>query len=110
MPLKTLPDRLRQLQTRIKPPATEGGNNRAHYQSEDHRRWASEVKRRDGYTCQKCGASGPDVRLIADHVVEIEDGGPALDLNNGMTLCATCHSRKTVKARNSRLSRRATDA
>lgn len=65
--------------------------------------WADAVKRRDGYACRDCGATGPGVRLVADHVVEIEDGGAMLDPSNGMTRCLPCHNRKTARARADRL-------
>jgi 5-methylcytosine-specific restriction protein A len=45
------------------------------------------------------------VRLIADHVIEIDDGGAPLDVNNGMTLCLSCHNRKTAAARIERMRR-----
>jgi 5-methylcytosine-specific restriction protein A len=95
--LKTArPSKLRQL-------PSEGGANRAHYQSAEHRAWANEVKRRDGYRCVKCGASGESHRLIADHIIEITDGGSILDISNGQTLCGGCSNRKTAAARHRRL-------
>jgi 5-methylcytosine-specific restriction endonuclease McrA len=59
------------------------------------------VKQRDGFACQNCGAR--DMRLIADHIVEIDDGGERLDVRNGMTLCVACHNRKTAAARADRM-------
>jgi hypothetical protein len=85
---------------RIKTPDIAGGRNARHYQSSEHQRWSSEVKRHDRYTCQKCGAH--DVRLIADHIIEIDDGGASLDVSNGMTLCISCHNRKTAQAARAR--------
>jgi 5-methylcytosine-specific restriction protein A len=61
------------------------------------------VKRRDGFACQKCAACGEGVRLVADHIIEINDGGAPLDVNNGMTLCVACHNRKTAAARANRM-------
>lgn len=86
---------------RIAPPPTEGGFGGQHYKSREHRDWASAVKRRDGYTCQSCGANGADVRLVADHIKELRDGG-ASDLANGLTLCLACHNRKTGKEKTAR--------
>ena len=51
------------------------------------------------------GDAASDARLIADHVVEIEDGGAPLDVANGMTLCVACHNRKTAQARADRTRR-----
>lgn len=103
MPLKTLPWRINALPPRIAAPKTEGGSHAQHYRSPDHQAWARAVKQRDGYACRKCGAAGPDVRLIADHVKEIADGGSRLDVANGMTLCLPCHNRKTASNRQERL-------
>ena len=61
------------------------------------------VKHRDGFTCQTCGAR--DVRLLADHIIEIDDGGAPLDVTNGMTLCIACHNKKTTQAAQSRRGR-----
>lgn len=36
-------------------------------------------------------------RLIADHVVEIKDGGAPLDPRNVLLRCSTCHARKTAR-------------
>jgi 5-methylcytosine-specific restriction enzyme A len=45
------------------------------------------------------------VRLIADHIIEIDDGGAPLDFNNGMTLCVACHNKKTAQAAQARRGR-----
>jgi 5-methylcytosine-specific restriction endonuclease McrA len=85
------------------PPNTAGGRNSRHYQSREHQLWALAIKHRDGFACQKCGAQ--HARLIADHVIEIEDGGAPLDVGNGMTLCIACHNRKSAAARADRMRR-----
>lgn len=101
MALKTTPSRLKPAsQTRASFRKTDGGKNAAHYQTPEHAAWRAAVKRRDGYRCVKCGTTGP--RLIADHIVEIEDGGAALDVSNGQTLCQAHHNRKTEQARRAR--------
>jgi 5-methylcytosine-specific restriction protein A len=99
--------RLRSPGWRVAPPAprapfpkTEGGKHAAHYQTKEHDAWAKAVKERDRYTCQDCGATG--VTLVADHVIEIEDGGARLSLANGLTRCLPCHNRKTAMARRQR--------
>src|SRR5262252_1319250 len=48
--------------------------------------------------CQHPQCSTPwrrGVRLFADHVHEIKDGGARLDPANVMFLCASCHTKKT---------------
>lgn len=103
MSLRSLPWRVHVLPSRIKAPETAGGRNARHYLSSDHQAWAASVKRRDGFACRSCGMLGG--RLIADHVIEIDDGGAPLDVNNGMTLCLPCHNRKTAAARAERMRR-----
>lgn len=53
-------------------------------------RWASEVKRRDHYTCVICGRKG--VALNSHHLNAWADyPDQRYDLQNGATLCHTCH-------------------
>lgn len=53
-------------------------------------RWASEVKRRDHYTCVICGRKG--VALNSHHLnAWAEYPDERYDLQNGITLCHTCH-------------------
>lgn len=75
-----------------------------HYATAAHRDWRAAVLARAGHACQGCGRRG--VRLYADHIVELRDGGAALDVSNGQALCATCHSTKTAAARAARMARR----
>jgi 5-methylcytosine-specific restriction endonuclease McrA len=82
-----------------------GGAAKAHYQSAEHKAWRATVLARDRFTCQNCGAHGPAVRLVADHVREIADKGAPLDVANGRTLCLPCHNAKTAKARAARMQR-----
>jgi 5-methylcytosine-specific restriction endonuclease McrA len=53
------------------------------------------VLQRADYQCERCGARG---RLIADHIVEVRDGGTH-DPANGQALCDSCHRKKTIKQR-----------
>lgn len=70
-----------------------------HYLTPEHAAWRAAVLRRAGYRCEglACGAKG--VKLYADHVVELRDGGSKTDPANGQALCARCHARKTARAR-----------
>jgi 5-methylcytosine-specific restriction protein A len=103
MSLRCLPWRIKTPAPRIKTPDTAGGRNSWHYQSREHQRWAAAVKCRDAFCCQKCGTR--TVRLIADHITEIDDGGAPLDVSNGMTLCIACHNRKTAQVAQARRGR-----
>lgn len=52
------------------------------------------VKKRDGWRCVACGASG--VRLEVDHKKPIREAPElAYEMGNLQTLCVPCHSRKT---------------
>lgn len=58
-----------------------------------YKKWALKVKQRDKYTCQKCRIKGTTKQLHAHHIddyFKYKDG--RLDLDNGITLCASCHS------------------
>jgi 5-methylcytosine-specific restriction endonuclease McrA len=46
------------------------------------------AKQRDGNRCVHCGATEG---LQVHHVVRLEDGGAAFELNNLVTLCVGCH-------------------
>ena len=52
------------------------------------------VKERDEYTCQRCGAKGKGVKLIAHHIEPVEFN-PILsaDIENGITLCKICNQK-----------------
>lgn len=97
MGLKTLKPKLAVLNTnRIKVlDAKAGSTERVRGRS-----WMSlrrEVLIRDGYACQSCGI----VRLDneCDHIVPLEQGGAAMDINNMQTLCGGpdgCHTKKSA--------------
>lgn len=59
-------------------------------------RWKSVrflAKKRDGFRCVECGASG---RLEVDHRKPLRSAPElAFDLENLQTLCIACHARKT---------------
>lgn len=60
----------------------------------------SRIKARRGSVCEQCGQAG---RVVGDHVVELKDGGAALDEGNVRLLCWSCHTAKTHRARVARL-------
>ncbi|NVO13884.1 MAG: HNH endonuclease [Rhodoplanes sp.] len=93
--LATLGRRLATLDTRSAPPIPKDTD--PHYSTQAHRAWRAGVYRRAGYACEACGARG--VKLYADHIHELRDGGAALDPANGQCLCAGCHMVKTTTAR-----------
>jgi hypothetical protein len=62
------------------------------YRGKEHVEWSLDVRRRDGFTCQKCGKRG----FSGMHAHHIEAYNTAIelrsDLNNGIALCRGCHS------------------
>ena len=75
-------------------------------QTAAHEAWRKEVLNRAGWKCQSCGkrgGRGHSVRLFADHIVERQDGGAALDPKNGQCLCGSCHTKKTGQERARRM-------
>jgi 5-methylcytosine-specific restriction endonuclease McrA len=64
------------------------------------RQWvefAAVVKQERGNKCEEpsCGYRG--LRLIADHIIEVKDGGALLDRRNVKIRCSPCHNRKTAE-------------
>ncbi len=57
------------------------------------------VKQRDNCICQKCGIKGDDKTTIAHHIIPLKFGGRNI-LNNGETLCVTCHRERHLRIRN----------
>jgi hypothetical protein len=53
-----------------------------------------EVFKRDGFKCQYCGASAPDVVLHVDHINPVSKGGDN-ELINLITSCQPCNSGKS---------------
>jgi len=56
--------------------------------TKEDREWAKAVKERDGWACVVCGDTN---RPNAHHVIVRENHDTKLDVNNGLTLCATHH-------------------
>jgi len=53
--------------------------------------------------CEHCSIYGVlTAGHIIDHVIELNDGGAAMDYNNLQTLCLPCHNTKTAKAKRAR--------
>jgi 5-methylcytosine-specific restriction protein A len=43
------------------------------------------------------------IRLFADHIKELQDGGAPFDEANGLARCGSCHTRKTAEVRAMRM-------
>lgn len=55
-----------------------------------------EVFKRDGFTCQYCGAHPPGVLLHVDHIEAVANGG-ASDMDNYVTACEPCNLGKGAR-------------
>jgi 5-methylcytosine-specific restriction enzyme A len=66
------------------------------YSSREWRALVRAIKAERGRWCERCGSAH---RVAGDHIVEIKDGGAALDAANVELLCQPCHNRKTAAAR-----------
>jgi hypothetical protein len=56
----------------------------------NQKQWATLVKKRDDYTCQKCGTT--EGQLYAHHIDPVINNPiEAMDIDNGTTLCKDCH-------------------
>ncbi len=61
---------------------------------------------RDGGLCQQCRRDGfVTLAVIADHIVEVSDGGCKLCIDNVEMLCRACHNRKTSQSASDRSSK-----
>jgi 5-methylcytosine-specific restriction enzyme A len=81
------------------------------YNTPEFRAWREQVMNRADYRCEaierglRCTNRWPEHRMIADHIVELKDGGQPFDIANGQCLCAMHHRTKTITARSRRFGR-----
>lgn len=57
------------------------------------------VRREARGRCEAPGCGRAERRMFVDHIVELKDGGAALDRSNLWLLCGGCHSLKTAAER-----------
>lgn len=55
-----------------------------------------EIFKRDGFTCQYCGAHPPSVILHIDHIKAVAEGG-SNDMDNLLTACLECNLGKGAR-------------
>jgi len=94
-------DRLRYGQTSPPAPVALTRTRRPRELSEAEK---EQVKRRDGYACVCCGATGRGIRLQIDHIVSYNLGGETT-VENSQTLCSVCNREKRINERNFLLTR-----
>lgn len=64
-----------------------------------YKKWSKDVRKRDDCTCQICGKKHS--KMIAHHLESYDTNIELrLDLNNGITLCQSCHNEFHNKHRN----------
>lgn len=70
------------------------------YRSPEWRALMASIIAERGRRCEDCGRTG--CRIFGDHVIELSDGGAALDRRNVRLRCGSCHTAKTAAARAAR--------
>ena len=73
------------------------------YSSREWREARAECIRRAHFRCSNCPRVG--IRLFADHITELKDGGHPTSQANLQALCGSCHTAKTAEARRQRVAR-----
>jgi len=63
-----------------------------------------EIFKRDGFTCQYCGAQPPTVVLVVDHITPVASEGPSTP-ENLITACEACNQGKADKPLGERMVR-----
>lgn len=96
MKLKQLKPAIAHLPPRI---AVAGKYVNPFYQGREWRTLVQGLKRQRGW-CVVCGSTH---RLVADHIIEIKDGGAPLDPANIQFLCLAHHNAKTAAAKAARI-------
>lgn len=77
-------------------------SNTKFYQSTEWRKLRT-VKLEQQPLCEECLSKGIHaVAKVADHIVSINRGGAALDMENLQSLCTPCHNRKSAKEAHTR--------
>lgn len=60
-----------------------------------YKKWSKTVRERDNYTCKICGKTKEDnIKMVAHHLESYDTCEDLrLDINNGITLCNSCHNK-----------------
>lgn len=80
------------------------------YRSPEWRSLVATIVAQRGRICEDPHCDGRThrrgMRVFADHVIELKDGGPAFDPGNIMLRCGASHSLKTARVRAARMAQR----
>ena len=101
MALKSIRPRIGPAQVTKISPIDKGSGYASLYDSKEWKALRAEVMSERGRHCAACGQS--EGRMHCDHIIELSDGGAALDKKNIQVLCHVCHCKKTVNTRNKRM-------
>ena len=74
--------------------------------SQKYKQQRLRVLARDGYTCVYCGHSGDD--MTVDHIQSIKSGGDPISLENMISCCRSCNSKKGSRSQGVFLARKST--
>src|SRR5262245_34522753 len=96
-PVRPIDTRTTKLPPKIKAPI---------YNTPEFQAWRAKVIARAHGRCEardqngtRCNNGRPTHRVVADHIIELRDGGQAFDVTNGQCLCDSHHQIKTMQAR-----------
>jgi 5-methylcytosine-specific restriction enzyme A len=93
--MRTLRPRLATINTRFGRQVTAGVDH-SFYGTPEWRLLRREVIKAAGGRCQWDGCGRAEPRMHCDHIIEVTDGGSALDRSNLWCLCQTHHNSKTA--------------
>jgi 5-methylcytosine-specific restriction protein A len=97
--VRMLQPSLKRMDTRTaRPPAKKADQ---FYLSPEWRKLMARIIAERGRVCEECKRTG--TRIFGDHIIELQDGGAALDPKNISLKCGACHTRKTAAARSQRM-------
>jgi len=106
--VRTLQPSLRTVDVRAAAPAPKRAD--PFYESPEWRAFVAQLVEKRGRICEDPKCDGrthrPGMRVFADHLIELEDGGAPLDERNVMLRCGASHSKKTAEERAKRMARR----
>lgn len=82
-----------------------GGRTWERFADKDYQHWRKTVLARDHHACRYCGAEGKLTKLAAHHIKPYETYPDLrLDVDNGLTLCRSCHMHEHGRGPTARVS------
>jgi endogenous inhibitor of DNA gyrase (YacG/DUF329 family) len=76
-----------------------GGKSKNRHKGQEYKQWRIAVFKRDNYTCQECGKK--NIFINAHHIQDwVNYPELRFNINNGQTLCISCHAKIDFKYKN----------